>query len=106
MLPSEYAMRSMCPHELKCLKNQCVAGCYDFRDYTDFPQYREYPWEEIKEIINSGEVKEVFQSHALDVNIYFKDGSVISTIEPSIDAIFDLIDECGEPCEEILKGTE
>lgn len=40
ILPGEYAMRSTCPHELKCLEDQCVAGCYDVRDYTDVPQYQ------------------------------------------------------------------
>ena len=41
MLPFSSALRSDCPHEVKCLNNQCVAGCYDFHDYTQFPQVKE-----------------------------------------------------------------
>lgn len=106
ILPPEYAIISSCPHEVKCLENQCVVGCYDFHDYTRFPQLKKYSWPEIEEIIKSGEVEEVFQAHNLDVKIHLKNGTEISVIEPKIDAIFDLIDECGELCEEIIKGTE
>jgi len=51
-------------------------------------------------------VTEVFQSHALDVEINLKDGTKISTKEPKIDAIFGLIDTCGEKCKDIIKATE
>lgn len=37
ILPFDYAMRSDCPHTMKCIDGQCVAGCYDSFDYTRFP---------------------------------------------------------------------
>jgi hypothetical protein len=48
----------------------------------------------------------VTQLHSLDVTIYLKDGRVVSTIEPEIDAIFVLLDECGEICSEVVRATE
>jgi len=106
ILPADYAIRSNCPYTTRCEENQCFVGCYNFRDYTDFPKLKEYSWEDIEKIINSGEVTEVFQSHALDVEINLKDGTKISTKEPKIDAIFGLIDTCGEKCKDIIKATE
>ncbi len=40
ILPMNYATRSSCPYEVQCRANQCVIGCYDFTDYTDFPEIK------------------------------------------------------------------
>lgn len=105
-LPFEYAIKSDCPYTLKCLGGRCVIGCYDFSDYTRFPTIKEYAWDEIVGMVNQGEVKEVFQSHALDVELELKDGTKIRAKEPNIDAIFKVIDECGDKCKNIIKSTE
>ena len=63
-------------------------------------------WEEAKTLIMEGQVVQVTQLHSLDVTIYLKDGRVVSTIEPEIDAIFVLLDECGEICSEVVRATE
>ena len=105
-LAPEYALLSSCPHELNCLENQCVAGCYDFSDYYDLPALKKYTWDDAINLIKQGEVVEVFQSHALDVQLILKDGTEINVKEPQIDAVFDEIDKCGEVCEDVVMGTE
>jgi len=63
-------------------------------------------WEETKALILEGQVVQVTQLHSLDVTIYLKDGRIVSTVEPEIDAIFILLDECGEICSEVVRATE
>lgn len=71
---------------------------------TPYPD--EVDWETAVEILNSGNVTMVVQSHSLDVALTMKDGSQIHTTEPSIDAIFAEIEKCGEPCSQIVLATE
>ena len=71
------------------------------------PEVREeVAWEEAVMVLNSGEVAEVFQTHALDVELRLKNGRWLHTVEPTIDAIFTAVNECGEPCAEIMMATE
>jgi hypothetical protein len=67
---------------------------------------KEVEWSEAIEILNSGQVAQVFQSHSLEVILTLEDGSQIKTIEPSIDEIFKEIELCGEICAEIILVTE
>jgi hypothetical protein len=71
---------------------------------TPYPD--EVDWETAVEILNTGEVEMVVQLHSLDVMLTMKDGSEIHTVEPTIDAIFDEIERCGEPCSQIALTTE
>jgi hypothetical protein len=48
----------------------------------------------------------VTQLHSLEVTITMEDGSEIRTVEPYIDAIFEEVQACGEPCGEIALVTE
>ncbi|MDD3262846.1 MAG: hypothetical protein PHR61_03285 [Candidatus Absconditabacteria bacterium] len=58
------------------------------------------------EILNQGEIEEVFQSHSLDVILKHKNGAEISTKEPNIDDIFDEVRKCGNICKDIILATE
>ncbi len=79
-----------------------LAGCAS----TGEPRAPTVSWQEAIEIIKSGRVETVFQTHSLDVTLMLKDGGQISTREPSIDLVFDVIDECGAPCADIAKSAE
>lgn len=63
-------------------------------------------WEEARELILAGEVAQVTQLHSLEVTLELKDGRQVVTVEPRIDAVFDVVEECGEACEDIVMVTE
>jgi hypothetical protein len=42
----------------------------------------------------------------LEVTLELKDGRQLVTTEPEIDAVFDVVDACGEPCADIIMVTE
>lgn len=63
-------------------------------------------WETAVSLLNSGDVVEIFQTHSLDVTLTLADGRTIKTVEPAIDDIFTAVDDCGEPCSNILLATE
>jgi hypothetical protein len=63
-------------------------------------------WEETKVLIMDGKVAEVTQLHSLQVTLVLKDGKVVYTVEPEIDAVFILLDECGEICKDVVRATE
>jgi hypothetical protein len=71
---------------------------------TPYPS--EIAWEQVPDLLATGEVETVFQTHALDVALQMKDGSQIATTEPGIDDIFRLVDECGDPCADLVLATE
>jgi len=71
---------------------------------TPYPS--EVDWETAVEILNTGEVEMVAQLHSLDVILTMKDGTEIRTVEPTIDAIFQEVERCGQPCSQILLATE
>src|SRR3989449_9805660 len=63
-------------------------------------------WENAITVLNTGHVMRVFQSHHLDVTLSLKGGTVITTKEPTIDAIFHEIQKCGDLCQSIQEWTE
>lgn len=63
-------------------------------------------WETAVSLLNSGEVVEIFQTHSLDVTLTLADGHTVKTVEPAIDDIFTAVEDCGEPCSNILMATE
>jgi|SRR6267143_6157296 hypothetical protein len=63
-------------------------------------------WEGAITTLYTGQVTSVFQSHHLDVTLVLKNGTVMTTKEPTIDAIFHEIQKCGEPCQNIERATE
>jgi hypothetical protein len=91
-----------------------LSGCAGFgtgpNTGTDEPSSTPYPsavdWETAVEILNTGEVEMVTQLHSLDVTLTMRDGSEIHTVEPTIDAIFQEVEACGQPCSQIILATE
>ena len=82
-----------------------LLGCGGARNEpTPYPG--KVDWETAIEILSSGEVEMAAQLHNLTVTLTLKDGTVIRTIEPTIDAIFDEVDKCGQPCSGIALATE
>jgi inhibitor of cysteine peptidase len=63
-------------------------------------------WDEARELILSGQVEQVVQLHSLEVRLRLEDGREVVTIEPHIDDVFDVVDECGEPCDDVIIATE
>jgi hypothetical protein len=63
-------------------------------------------WEEMKALIMDGQVLQVTQLHSLEVTLVLKDGRVVYSVEPEIDAVFVVLDECGEKCMDVIRVTE
>lgn len=70
------------------------------------PVRSDVPWNEALEILNSGHVVMVAQTHSLDVELSLDDGSTVRTKEPGIDEIFNEVTKCGEQCTGIILATE
>ena len=70
------------------------------------PASTEVSWSEAEKLILSGEVWQVAQLHSLAVTLYLNDGREIVTIEPGIDNVLQVIDDCGAPCSDVLVMTE
>jgi hypothetical protein len=63
-------------------------------------------WEEAITVLRTGQVTQVIQTHSLYVSLWLKNGSVITTKELTIDAISYELSRCGDPCKNIVFGTE
>jgi len=84
-----------------------VASALAYFPLTQQPSNRHrVSWENAITILNTGQVMSVFQSHHLDVTLSLKNGTVMTTKEPTIEAIFHEIQKCGDPCHNIEKWTE
>ena len=73
---------------------------------TDVVIPEKVDWQTAVEVLNTGQVTEIVQSHDLQVTFILDDGSQIITIEPAIDAIFREVELCRSICDEILLITE
>lgn len=74
--------------------------------YPDAKSGDQVAWEQAVAMILNGEVSEVMQTHSLKVTLTLKDGRVLHTVEPSIDDVFKVIQQCGEKCSNIMVATE
>ena len=63
-------------------------------------------WEEAEELLLSGQVREVYQLHSLEVTLVTADGQVYRTYEPAIDDVLEVMERCGDLCAEIIFATE
>ena len=63
-------------------------------------------WDQAMAMILNLEVKQVTQTHDQQVTLLLKDGRMLITREPSIDEVFKVIEQCGDPCKEIVVATE
>lgn len=51
-------------------------------------------------------IKNVWQTHALNVNIELENGVILKTKESKIDELFSVLSKCGTPCKHIGWITE
>lgn len=63
-------------------------------------------WQTASQWILDGKVKQIVQTHALNVTMDLKSGEKWQTVEPKIDDIFKVIETCGAYCEDIIMMTE
>lgn len=63
-------------------------------------------WATARQLIMEGKVKQVSQTHGLQVSLELKTGERWQTVEPSIDAVFKVINKCGKPCKNMILATE
>lgn len=80
-----------------------------------FVLYNPYPdpndgdvieWRHAEYLILSGGVKKVAQFQSLEVTLTLKDDRTVSTKEPEIDDVFQVIERCGAQCKDITQVTE
>lgn len=64
------------------------------------------PWDEAVQLLHDGHVTQIFQAHSLQVTLTLHNGARVTTTEPSIDAIFYEVEQCGAPCVGIGLATE
>jgi hypothetical protein len=74
--------------------------------YPDLKDGAEVAWSQVKDIIFSGQVVKVGQTHDLSVYITLKDGRTFKTVEPAIDDVIKLVKACGTLCQDIRIATE
>jgi len=96
-LPFEYAIRSSCPYQNKCLNGFCTIICFTYPD----PQ-----WLKIRQAISDCQVKSLMQTHSLEVTAQLKDGQKVKAIEPSIDLVFQLVATVENKCGKVQMATE
>jgi hypothetical protein len=77
-----------------------------FRFTQPTTDWQTISWEDVEKLILNGEVSSVMESHAREVTIGLKSGEILSSTEPSINDIGDVIYRCGEKCRDILQGSE
>jgi thioredoxin-related protein len=67
---------------------------------------KEINWEKAKEMILSGEIQTVVQSHNLKVTLQHKDGTQFLTTEPELDSVMQIVKQCGAKCSNMNIMTE
>lgn len=63
-------------------------------------------WDRAIELLRGGHVIMVVQLHSEEVRLTLTNGVVVSTVGPYIDAIFDEVQACGQPCADIVLAME
>jgi len=95
-LPFEYAIRSDCPYETKCLKNECCVIC----------PIIDPNWNKIEQAIYNCNIDSVMQTHDKNVVVKLKNGDTIEAFEPNIDDVIFVADKAEEKCGKLIIGTE
>jgi hypothetical protein len=83
-----------------------ACGGQNTSDPSNLPCDGDITWERALEIVETGDVAEIYQLHSLEVELVLKDGCRLNTVEPLIDDIFKAVEACGAPCSEIILATE
>ncbi len=79
-----------------------VAACADNPDQAATT----VSWEQAVDLINGGDVVSAFQAHNRLVTLNLRDGSVETAMEPELDDLFDVVRDCGTPCDTIALASE
>ena len=74
--------------------------------YPGIQDGAEVMWEQAVSMIMYGEVAQVMQTHELKVTLMLKDGRSFTAIEPQIDDVLKVIEQCGDACKDIAVATE
>ena len=74
--------------------------------YPELKDGAEVAWSQVKDIVFSGQVVKIGQTHDLNVYLTLKDGRTFKTVEPEIDDILKLVQACGTLCKDILVATQ
>jgi len=74
--------------------------------YPEIGDGGELTWEQAQFMILQGYVSQVAQEHSQKVFLTLKDGRTLFTVEPNLDDVFTIIEECGEICQDIVIATE
>jgi hypothetical protein len=70
------------------------------------PMLKEISLQTTQEMISDGQVTSVSQSHSLQVSLALTDGRVLHTVEPQIDEVLRVVNQCGERCRGVVVVTE
>jgi hypothetical protein len=63
-------------------------------------------WSAAENLILSGDVQQVMQTHSRQVTLVHQDGRSFITTEPVIDDVFKVIQKCGAKCANMALATE
>jgi predicted small lipoprotein YifL len=63
-------------------------------------------WSIAQTRILNGEVSGVVQTQSLQVTLTLKDGRTMITTEPALDDVFNVLDQCGDPCKDVTRETK
>lgn len=63
-------------------------------------------WDEAVALVMEGKIAQVMQTHSLTVILTHQDGQIFNTVEPEIDEIFRIVEQCGDLCKDISLATE
>jgi len=84
-----------------------AASAFAYFPLTQQPSDRmNVSWAMAITILQTGQVTHVIQTHHLYVSLWLKNGTVVTTKEPTIYSISYEIGKCGDPCKNIVFGTE
>jgi hypothetical protein len=74
--------------------------------YPELNDGDEIPWPQAIGMIMTGMVTNVVQTHDMKVMVTIQDGRTFMTLEPAIDEVMRVIEQCGDPCKNITVATE
>lgn len=63
-------------------------------------------WEAAVAMILNGEVTRLAQNHLLQVTLDLKDGRSLVAVEPNMDDVMKVVEQCGDLCKDIPLMTE
>lgn len=70
------------------------------------PMLQDISWQTAQEMILGGQVTAMTQAHSLQVSLTLRDGRILHTVEPQIDDVIRVVEQCGESCRDIRIATE